>query len=398
MNNRFLQIFLVYFAGLLQGVALVTFPAAGTLLTNPQYHGLTSAEYGRIFLPMILGAIASSLAAGHLSSKWGLRSVFLIGLFCNLVSLSLFALTELLLSYKALDNATLLFSLFFLGLGFGSTLTTLNAFVAVFFPKKISSGMTALHTLLGMGTAIAPLSFTFFAKRGSWWGDPLTLALLFFCLLLLSAMYVTNANKQKSVSAVVSSAGKPLLLLFLVVVFLYGICETTFGNWATIYLHQDKGLSMQDAAYALSAFWGMVTVGRILVTGASFWVAPTKIYITLPVIIFLAFWGMHMAQGSLSNILLFGFAGLGCSACLPLSIGFAEHDFSAQAPLISGRMIASYMFGYGVAAYGIGFIQESLSLSLSNIYTYSACIALLLAVLIAFLLKIRRSGAPQSEG
>jgi hypothetical protein len=41
----------VYLAGLVQGVVLVTFPAASTIFTAPGQYGLSSTQYGAMFLP-----------------------------------------------------------------------------------------------------------------------------------------------------------------------------------------------------------------------------------------------------------------------------------------------------------------------------------------------------------
>ena len=59
------EIGLVYLTGLVQGVALVTFPAASSIFTTPypMGYGLSSAQYGIMFLPqVILAIVASSLA------------------------------------------------------------------------------------------------------------------------------------------------------------------------------------------------------------------------------------------------------------------------------------------------------------------------------------------------
>ncbi len=49
-------------AGLVQGVALVTFPAASMILTNPADYGLSSSRYGAMFQPQVVLAIAAPLA------------------------------------------------------------------------------------------------------------------------------------------------------------------------------------------------------------------------------------------------------------------------------------------------------------------------------------------------
>ena len=60
-HGRSSEIGAVYAAGLVQGVALVTFPAASTILTSPDYYGLSSTAYGGLFLPQAITAIAAAL-------------------------------------------------------------------------------------------------------------------------------------------------------------------------------------------------------------------------------------------------------------------------------------------------------------------------------------------------
>src|ERR1700745_1876955 len=53
----------VYAAGLIQGIALVTFPAASTIFTSPSQYGLSNTQYGTMFLPQVVTAITGSLLA-----------------------------------------------------------------------------------------------------------------------------------------------------------------------------------------------------------------------------------------------------------------------------------------------------------------------------------------------
>ena len=45
---------------------------------------------------------------------------------------------------------------------------------------------------------------------------------------------------------------------------LYGVCETVNGNWAQLDLTSELGASQTAAAFALTAFWAMVTLGRVV--------------------------------------------------------------------------------------------------------------------------------------
>ena len=44
---------------------------------------------------------------------------------------------------------------------------------------------------------------------------------------------------------------------------LYGVCETVNGNWSQPDMTSELGASATEAPLALTAFWAMVTVGRV---------------------------------------------------------------------------------------------------------------------------------------
>src|SRR5262249_37081859 len=54
------------------------------------------------------------------------------------------------------------------------------------------------------------------------------------------------------------------------------------------------------------------------------------------------------------GILAFALAGLGCSPLLPLTVGFAEEEFTTITASVAGGLIAVYQIGYGIAAFGVG--------------------------------------------
>ena len=66
----------VYAAGLVQGVVLVTFPAASTIFTAPSQYGLSSTQYGAMFLPQAVVAVGTALAQGGLAQRFGAKRVY----------------------------------------------------------------------------------------------------------------------------------------------------------------------------------------------------------------------------------------------------------------------------------------------------------------------------------
>jgi hypothetical protein len=68
----------VYLAGLVQGIALVTFPAASTVFTDPSEYGLSSTQYGALFLPQVVTAITAALLGAGLGGRFGVKRVYLV--------------------------------------------------------------------------------------------------------------------------------------------------------------------------------------------------------------------------------------------------------------------------------------------------------------------------------
>src|SRR5262245_18278873 len=98
----------VYSAGTIQGVALVTFPAASAIFLSPDYYGLSSTAYGGLFLPQAVTAIAASLIGGSLTGRWGIKRTYLLGLLANLVSMSLLVMSQFFMSDQRLTYGILL--------------------------------------------------------------------------------------------------------------------------------------------------------------------------------------------------------------------------------------------------------------------------------------------------
>ena len=117
-------------AGLVQGVALVTFPAASSIFTSPspQGYGFSNTQYGAMFLPQVVLAILASSLAPAFARRWHLKRVFLLGLGSNLASMTLLALSNFFMASSSLAFGILLLATAALGLGFGTTVTAVNTY------------------------------------------------------------------------------------------------------------------------------------------------------------------------------------------------------------------------------------------------------------------------------
>jgi fucose permease len=276
-----------------------------------------------------------------------------------------------------------------LGIGFGLTVPSLNTLAAAFFPEKIDQAVLMLNALLGMGTALAPVLVATFVGLGVWWGLPLLVAALLLGLLMFSLPLPLRAVSTE----IAQPIGRPgqqtkraipaRFWVFAVFALLYGIVETMNGNWATLYITKDVAASATVASLALTAFWGMVTVGRLLFAAIEKRFPERRTYHLLPFVAAAAFVILAvLPRGSgYLGVLAFGLAGLGCSALLPLTISFGQNELTAFSASVAGGLIAFYQIGYGLAAFGVAPLEKFTGLSLSMVYGLAAVIALAMAAM-----------------
>jgi fucose permease len=375
----------VYSAGVIQGVALVTFPAAGTIFTSASYYDLSSTQYGSMFVPQAVTAIAASLLGATLTRRWGIKRVYLLGLTADLVSMMLLLLSRAVMTNQPLAYGVLLLATASLGIGFGLTVPSLNTFAAAFFPQAVDRAVLILNALLGVGTVLAPVFVAIFVGLGNWAGLPVLVGVLLVGLLAYSLRLPLRV--ETSVTATPGGETRTTIparfWVFAAFALLYGIVETMNGNWASLFMTNDLGASTTVASLALTAFWGMVTVGRVLSAVIEKRFPEQRMYHLLPLVASAAFVIIALLPSGAAplGVLAFGLAGLGCSALLPLTISFGQGQLTAIAASVAGGLIAFYQMGYGVAAFGVGPLQEHGGLNLSQIYGLTAIVALAMAAL-----------------
>ena len=382
------EVRLIYVTGLVQGLALVTFPAASSIFTSPQGFGFSASRYGMMFIPQVILAILASSLAPRLACRWTLKRVFMAGLSADLLAMILLALSRLLQDSQGAAYGILLVATGSLGFGFGAAVMAMNTYAEKFSPGRENRAVLVLNALLGSGTALAPLFVAIFLGLGAWWLMPLMVAVALVGLLLFSAKEPLEA----SVRGVDSSRSKHLpggFWLFAAAVLLYGIAETLNGNWSGPYLTGERGVPAQGASFALTAFWAMVTVGRILFAALASRKTVRWIYTGLPVVLIVAFQVISHAGGETSGIVAFGLAGLGCSAFFPLCISLSGQAFPRFAAVMSGEIVAFYQVGYGVAAFGVGPLRDFAGFPFSTIYSFGSLVAAaMLAVAIAVVPRV----------
>jgi fucose permease len=389
------EIAALYAAAVVQGLALVTFPAASAVFTSPQAFGFSTTQYGMMFLPQVAMAILASSLASSVAARFSLKAILIGGLAFDLVSMLILALSALAAdtswAFPILCLATAA-----LGLGFGATVTALNSYgESRLFPKGADRAVLTLNALLGLGTALAPVLVALCSALGAWWVLPVLMAIASAALLSFA---VRLPFSEKSSAGSEQSVGRARVLqlprrfwLFGAAALCYGIVETLCGTWGMLYLSGERGLSDHVASVALTTFWICVTLGRVMIAFVAAYVAPRLVYVVLPVLLALGLLYAGETGSVTGSITAFALLGFGCSALLPLTLSFAGSAFPGFAAVTAGTLLAIYQIGYGVAAFGVGPLERMADLSLGGLFSGASTVAILLALLA---LVINRRAVP----
>jgi MFS family permease len=219
------EVVLVYATGLVQGLALVTFPAASSIFTSPNGYGFSSSRYGMMFVPQVILAIVASSLGPALARRWTLKRVLRAGMSADFLAMILLALSRLLTASPAAAYGILLVATGCLGFGFGTVVMALNTYAEEFSQGREDRAVLSLNALLGAGTALAPLLVAIFIGLGAWWLLPLTVAAALAGLLLCSAREPLVASAGGATGAANSARLPPRFWLFAAAVLLYGIAR-----------------------------------------------------------------------------------------------------------------------------------------------------------------------------
>jgi FHS family glucose/mannose:H+ symporter-like MFS transporter len=372
------------------GLIQVAVPSSGAYLTEQR--GLTEAQYGQVFIAQLIAAIAGALLAGPAIRRVTLKSMYLMALLCLMGSQLTLASTALM--EPRFVQATLWVSLALFGFGFGFGGGPLNGLMAAAVPRRRDAAITALHFSAGAGLMTGPLLVRSLESRQLWMAAPMSLAIVVAVTIIVVLLVGTlNEPDARSMSAVghtpsVNATSPSRTMHFwamMAIVFTYAIVEASFSNWAVIYFTAERGLSSDAAAIALSAFWGALTLGRLLATALLGRVRPTILWLLLPPLMVLAYIAVSSEPGSLALVWIFGLAGFACSAFFPLAVSAASTPYPQHTSWIASMLTASLMMGVGAATYLIGVLMQQHDLA--TVYRACALVPVLLLVLMYTVLR-----------
>lgn len=389
--TKFRPAVVVYSAAALQGFSFTLVPALATVFSAAPYN-INAGAFGGLFVALTLGAIVAAATTPFIARKYGMVGVLRFGVAANVIGLVALIGSIVLRGAGAYD--LLLADTTALGLGFGLNFSALNELASTLSTNPTRS-ITTANVLTGLGTALTPLFVGTLVARGLWSLWPAMLVVAFLCVLLLSSGW-TRAHIAPGHSAKRSALPRGLVL-FGVAALLYAFCEGAFSSWATTFAQIDHRFSLATGEAALSGFWLALTATRVVAALVPRALEPRRAFLLFPVAIGVAF--LLLPISTTPPLLVLGFiaGGVACSIVFPYAMSLAFFAMPDDKDRVAAVLVGALMAGEGLGTFTIGVLRTNLGFSLSEIYRWSAVVALALAIVAALSISASPASAVKSS-
>jgi fucose permease len=199
--------------------------------------------------------------------------------------------------------------------------------------------------------------------RDAWLAVPFLLAAASLALVVtVESVDLPEVEPRRGASGP-RPVGVPMLWAFLGIAALYGLVESVYGNWAVVYLTEERGLGVAPSGLALTAFWAALTASRLAVAAILLRVEPGPVLPALAALMAASCLLVPLAGSPRGAVLVFALGGLGCSAVFPLTLGLAGRRFPAHRAWVSSAVFAALVAGLGIGSLSTGLLHPRFDLA-----------------------------------
>ncbi len=319
---------------------LVAFVALGLFSASlgPTLPGLAKhtqahlSEISYLFTARSLGYLLGSLIGGRLYDRFPGHAVMAGVLVVMAAMMVLVPVVPLL--------ALLAVAVLVLGMGEGALDVGGNALIVWAYGDRVGPYMNALHFAFGLGAFISPIvvaQAVLLSSDITWAYRGLVLLMLpaFFWLLRLPSPPAPTAAEKHA-----NGPARPALVALLALFFvLYVAAEGSMGGWIYTYTVAAGLGTASSAAYLTSAFWGALTLGRLLSIPLAARVKPAAMLLVdlIGCLVGVAIILLGTGAATWAGTFITGFA---MAAIFPTAIAFAGARMT-----LTGRVTAWFLVG-----------------------------------------------------
>lgn len=383
MDSRTFKIVIIFLLGFLTGANFVVFPALAPVFTDQSLFGLSTSQFGNLFIPQVIFITISCLVTPFLVNGFGPKIILASGTLLMILSTAILWTLQFFLNDKGILFYILLILVAMTGFGFGLSITTLNPLAASLFNENTTSAILVLQFLVGLGTSTSPLMMGLIGDIKDWVFIPASIFVTVFVSFILLLFIKLESGNIFQLPKHFKIPSK--LWLFFITIVLYGFLEGTFGGFGSVIL-KDLGLDNSSASVGLSLFWGGIAVNRLLFGIFSRRFNLSMVFLISPLLVGIFLW-LLISSSSASIVLSLMFTiGFFMGSLFPGSIGWATVEFPQLAVLVSGSMMAANQIGTGIMTNTLGAFQDNSNL-FSDILKYLSFVTIIIFALFLFLRK-----------
>ncbi len=351
MSSKIVRIIIIFLLAFFTGVNFVVFPALGTAFTNSSIFGLSSSQFGNLFIPQVVCIIVSCLGAPFLVNRFGPKKILVAGLLLMIISTAILWMLQFFINDKSLLFPVLMILVAFTGSGFGLSITTLNPLAASLFEDQRSSAILILNFLVGLGTSTSPLMMNLIGNVNNWMYVP---AIIFVLVTIIFVLFLFLKLEKVTFFELPDHFKIPSKLwIFFTAIILYGFIEGTFGSFGAIIL-KNQGLDNNKASLGLSLFWGGIAVNRLLFGIFSKKYDLSYIFLLSPLLVAGLLFLLWLNSNVNILVLMMFLIGFFMGSIFPGSIGWGTVEFPTLSVLVSGFLMAANQIGTGIITNVLG--------------------------------------------
>lgn len=319
--------------------------------------GLNDAQLGYVAFAQAVGLILASVSVGPIVDNLG-KKVGVVG--------GLAGITAGLLALAFANSyATVLASMFLLGLGGGVLVTGANALVSDVAEEKRASVLNFLNVFFGLGGLATPFLAANIPALDSSRDLCLFLAAISgFTLLvhILTAMPPPSGERGFVFSQAGALLNQAPLYLFSLLLFLYVACEVGVFNWLVAYL-VSQGVAENYAQNILSLGFALgLMVGRLVVSRILLGVPEIKVTLAAAIAMTVTTFTMLQTGDPIVAWIAVFVAGMTMAPVFPTTLGMVGNVFTRMTATAMGIVITSGWIGLAVSSPIIGWIANQTDL------------------------------------
>jgi MFS transporter, FHS family, Na+ dependent glucose transporter 1 len=341
---------------------------------------------GLLFTARSLGYLIASFRGGKLYDKRRGNRVMAVALICMAV---LLALLPVLPKFWLLFAAILL-----IGIAEGALDIGGNTLLIWVHGQRVAPFMNALHFFFGVGAFLAPIivaqAMLFNPDiKVAYWALALLMVPVAIWVLQLPSPAPQTVGNENSTAQVNNKLVASIAAFF----FLYLGAEVGFGGWIYTYAISLNLSNATVAAYLTSAFWGSLTVGRLVAIPLAARFKPRVILLSnllgcVTSVAVILMWPQSFVAVGAGAIGL----GLAMSSIFPTTFSFAERRMT-----ITGQVTGWFIVGASAGAMFLPWLIGQLFEKFGARVMMVIILIDLIATLLVFLLLILNSRRKENE-